>query len=91
MRSGSSAATRPDSAGCRSRTGRSTGIPGVMINFRVSYKVKQLASKYDKVSVILVRLDDGSFIAATSSIPNDADPELAELAAESLESLRIKE
>ncbi len=67
------------------------GHPGVMINFRVSYKVKELASKYDKVSVILVRLDDGSFIAATSSIPNDADPELAELAAESLESLRIKE
>jgi hypothetical protein len=67
------------------------GHPGVMINFRVSYQVKDLASKYDKVSVILVRLDDGSFIAATSSVPNDADPELAELARESLESLRIKE
>ncbi|WP_161606042.1 DUF2510 domain-containing protein [Microlunatus speluncae] len=67
------------------------GHPGVMINFRVSYEVEQLASKYDKVSVILVRLDDGSFIAATSSVPNDADPELAELALESLESLRIKE
>ena len=67
------------------------GHPGVMINFRVSYDVKKLESTYDKVSVILVRLDDGSFIAATSSVPGDADPELAELARESLESLRFKE
>lgn len=67
------------------------GHPGVMINFRVSYQVDGLPSKHDKVSVILVRLDDGSFIAATSSVPNDADPELAELAQESLESLRITE
>ncbi|GAB3762330.1 DUF2510 domain-containing protein [Microlunatus parietis] len=67
------------------------GHPGVMINFRVSYDVDGLRSRYDKVSVILVRLDDGSFIAATSSVPNDADPELAELARQSLESLRIIE
>lgn len=67
------------------------GHPGVMINFRVSYEVKGLSSTYDKVSVILVRLDDGSFIAATSSVPGDADPELADLARESLESLRIIE
>ncbi|MFC7620796.1 DUF2510 domain-containing protein [Microlunatus sp. GCM10028923] len=67
------------------------GHPGVMINFRVSYDVEGLKSKYDKVSVILVRLDDGSFIAAISSVPNDADRELAELSRESLESLRIVE
>lgn len=67
------------------------GHPGVMITFRVSYDVKKLASRYDKVSVILVRLDNGSFIAATSSVPNDADPELSRLARKSLESLRIKE
>jgi len=67
------------------------GHPGVRISFRVTYKVKKLPSRFDRVTVILVRLDDGSFIAATSSIPNDADPELADLAQESLESLRISE
>jgi hypothetical protein len=41
------------------------------------------------VSAVVVRLDDGSLVIAASSVPNDADPELAKLAAASLRSLTI--
>jgi hypothetical protein len=38
----------------------------------------------------LVRLDDGSLIMAASSVPNDADPDLADQAAEALNTFSIR-
>jgi hypothetical protein len=49
-----------------------------------------LASRYDTVTALLVRLDDGSLIMAASSVPNDADPDLAQQAADTLNTLSIR-
>jgi hypothetical protein len=38
----------------------------------------------------MVQADDGSVVAAISSIPDDASPDLAKLAARSLDSLELK-
>jgi hypothetical protein len=62
---------------------------GALLTAEVHYSIAKLPSSYDKVSALLVRLDDGSVIVAVSSIPNDADPTLVKLAADSLESLTI--
>jgi hypothetical protein len=63
------------------------GHPGLLFTADVDYAIKQLPSRYDTVSALVVRLDDGSTIVAISSIPDDAGPELVRLAARSLESL----
>jgi hypothetical protein len=57
---------------------------------QVYYSVDQLASRYDTVTALLVRLDDGSLIMAASSVPNDADPDLAQQAADTLNTLSIR-
>ena len=42
------------------------------------------------MTALLVRLDDGSVVIAAASVPNDADPEVARQAAESLKTLTIR-
>lgn len=65
------------------------GHGGVRIRARVHYRIDGLPSTYDDVTAVLVRLDDGSVVAALSSVPDDASDEIRRLAAESLDSLRI--
>ncbi len=65
------------------------GNPGVEVSARVHYAVDRLASRYDTVAAIVVRLDDGTLVAALSAVPNDADAEVHRLAKASLDSLAI--
>lgn len=65
------------------------GHGGVRITAQVHYAIDGLPSRYDDVTAILVRLDDGSVVAAISSVPDDADHQIRELAAKSLASLRV--
>ena len=66
------------------------GHPGMLFSARVSYRVERLPSRYDTVTALLVRLDDGSLIMAASSVPNDARPDVARQAADALNSLTIR-
>lgn len=63
--------------------------PGVRVTARVHYDIDKLPSRYDDLTAVLVGLDDGSVVAAVSSVPDDADPALATLAAESMRSLAV--
>jgi hypothetical protein len=65
------------------------GNAGIEITAEVHYAVDRLPSRYDTVRAIVVKLEDGTVVAAISSVPDDADEELTELADESLESLTI--
>jgi hypothetical protein len=65
------------------------GHSGVLVTARVSYEIPGLPSRYDDVTAILVRLDDGSVVVAFSSVPDDASEQIRTLAEESLASLRI--
>lgn len=65
------------------------GHPGLVFSVRANYSISKLPSRYDEVTVLLVRLDDGSMVAALSSVPDDADAALKELARTSLDSLTI--
>ena len=49
------------------------GHPGMLVSAQVHYRVERLPSRYDTVTALLVRLDDGSVIMAASSVPNDTD------------------
>jgi hypothetical protein len=66
------------------------GRPGMRFSAQVYYSVDQLASRYDTVTALLVRLDDGSLIMVASSVPNDADPDLARQAADALNTFSIR-
>ena len=66
------------------------GRPGMLFSARVYYSVDRLPSRYDKVTAVVVRLDDGSLIMAASSVPNDADSEVARQAADALKTLSIR-
>lgn len=66
------------------------GHPGMLFTARVHYAVPSLPSRYDTVSVLLVRLDDGSVLVAATSVPDDTDPALARQAADALGSLSIR-
>ena len=57
------------------------GQPAMLFSAQVHYSVDQLPSRYDTVTALLVRLDDGSLIMAASSVPNDADSDIARQAA----------
>jgi Protein of unknown function (DUF2510) len=65
------------------------GRQGMLFSARVQYAVDRLPSRYDILTALVVRLDDGSLIMAASSVPNDADPEIARQAADSLRTLTI--
>jgi hypothetical protein len=66
------------------------GHPGMLFTATVHYSVPNLASRYDTLSALLVRLDDGSVVVAATSIPDDTDPALAQQAADALRSLSIQ-
>jgi hypothetical protein len=67
-----------------------SGCSGLLITGRVNYAVDQLPSRYDTVTALLVQQDDGSVVIAVSSVPNDADPQLAAQAAAALDSLTVR-
>ena len=66
------------------------GHPGMLFTATVHYAVPNLASRYDAVTALLVRLEDGSLVVAASSVPDDTDPALAQQAAEALGTLSIR-
>ena len=65
------------------------GCAGLEFTADVHYAVDRLPSRYDRVRAVVVKLDDGTVVAAISSVPNDADDELSELAEKALDSLSI--
>jgi Protein of unknown function (DUF2510) len=66
------------------------GRAGMVFSAQVHYSVERLPSRYDTVTAILVPLADGSLIIAASSVPNDADPDIAQQAADALKTLSIR-
>jgi hypothetical protein len=66
------------------------GHPGMEFTAEVHYTIQHLPSSYDRVVVRMVQADDGSVVAAISSIPDDASPDLTALAARSFDSLELK-
>ena len=56
---------------------RWTRHPGLLFSATIGYSVPSLPSRYDRVTALLVRLDDGSVIIAAAAVPNDADPQVA--------------
>jgi len=66
------------------------GRSGMLFSARVYYSVDRLPSRYDTVTAVVVRLDDGSLIMAASSVPNDADSDVARQAADALKTLSIR-
>ncbi|WP_375423164.1 DUF2510 domain-containing protein [uncultured Friedmanniella sp.] len=65
------------------------GHPGLQVTARVHYDIERLPSRYDELTAVLVGLDDGSVVAAVSSVPNDADSAVTTCAAASLRTLAI--
>ena len=70
---------------------RVNGQPGMRFTAQVHYAVDRLPSRYDTVTALLVRLDDGSLIMAASSVPNDADSDIARQATDALGTLTLCE
>jgi len=66
------------------------GRPGMLFSAQVHYTVHRLPSRYDTVTALLVRLDDGSLIMAASSVPNDAESDIARQARDTLQTLTIR-
>jgi hypothetical protein len=52
--------------------------------------VDRLPSRYDTVTALLVKLDDGSLIMAASSVPDDADSDVARQASDALSTLKVR-
>jgi hypothetical protein len=66
------------------------GQPAMLFSAQVHYSVDRLPSRYDTVTALLVRLDDGSLIMAASSVPNDADSDVARQASDALGTLTVR-
>ena len=66
------------------------GQPGMVFTATVHYTVPNLPSRYDRVTALLVRLDDGSVVVAARSVPDDTDPAIAQQSADALSSLSIR-
>jgi hypothetical protein len=65
------------------------GHPGVLVTAEVRYRIAGLPSRFDRVSALVVELPDGSYVAAITSVPDDAEAGLSELASRSLYSLTV--
>ena len=65
------------------------GRAGIEFRADAYYSAEGLPSRFDRVVVWLVRGDDGSLVAAISSVPDDAPAQLAELAASAMNSLTV--
>ncbi|GAA2100731.1 hypothetical protein GCM10009841_15800 [Microlunatus panaciterrae] len=70
-------------------SGQVSGHPSVIVRAEVHYAISKLASSHDVVTVVLVQLNDGSLVAAISSIPDDAEPAVRRQAAAALATLQI--
>jgi hypothetical protein len=66
------------------------GQPAMLFTAQVHYSVDRLPSRYDTVTALLVRLDDGSLIMAASSVPNDADSDIARQARDALRTFTVR-
>ena len=66
------------------------GHPGMVFSAPVHYSVPNLPSKFDTVTAVVVRLDDGSVVVAAAAVPNDTDPDVARQAKDSLATLSIR-
>lgn len=66
------------------------GRPGVVVTARARYSLPGLDSRYDDLTLVLVRLEDGAMVGALSSVPNDADHQVRQLAQASVESLAVE-
>jgi hypothetical protein len=65
------------------------GCSGYLFTAEVTYRIPGLASRVDQLTVIVVRLDDGTRVAAFSSVPTDAPEAVRSRAAAALESLQV--
>jgi Protein of unknown function (DUF2510) len=65
------------------------GSAGLLVTAEVHYTVDRLPSRYDVLTVVLVQLDDGSVVAAVSSVPDDSSASVADLAEQALDSLTV--
>jgi hypothetical protein len=66
------------------------GQPAMLFSAQVHYSVDRLPSRYDTVTALLVKVGDGSLIMAASSVPNDADSDVARQAGDALGTLKIR-
>jgi hypothetical protein len=73
---------------CKQRT--VDGQPAMLFSAQVHYSVDRLPSRYDSVTALLVKLDDGSLIMAASSVPDDADSDVARQASDALSTLKVR-
>jgi hypothetical protein len=62
----------------------------MLFSAHVLYAVDGLPSRYDTVTALLVRLDDGSLIMAASSVPNDTADDVARQASDALKTVTIR-
>lgn len=65
------------------------GHPGVLVSATVHYGAANLPSRADRVTALLVRLDDGSVVVAAAAVPDDTDPAVAQQAADALRTLTV--
>ncbi|MFL6027690.1 MAG: DUF2510 domain-containing protein [Friedmanniella sp.] len=65
------------------------GNAGLMVTAEVHYDIDHLASRYDRVAAVLVQLDDGSVVAAVSSVPDDSGDLVTLGAEQALDSLTL--
>lgn len=65
------------------------GRPGVLVTGQVHYRLPRLRSRYDRVTALVVKLDDGAVVAGLSLVPDDAPPTVSRLAQAAVESLRV--
>jgi hypothetical protein len=65
------------------------GNAGLLVTAQVHYDIDHLPSRYDELTVLLVQLDDGSVVAAVSSVPDDSNDSLTDLAEQALDSLTV--
>ena len=73
---------------CKQRT--VDGQPAMLFSVQVHYSVDRLPSRYDTITALLVKLDDGSLIMAASSVPNDADSDVVRQADDALSTLTVR-
>jgi hypothetical protein len=66
------------------------GQPGMVFTAPVHYTVPNLPSRYDKLTAVLVQLDDGSLVVAATAVPDDTEAAVARQAADSLGTLSIR-
>jgi hypothetical protein len=62
------------------------GNAGLLLSAEVHYDIDRLPSHHDRLTALVVELDDGSVVTAVSAVPDDAAPDVVAGAARALES-----